>query len=229
MMNNAIEHSNAKTVVVECSVGKRNISFTIRDTGIGVFRNVMRSRRLKTETEAMQDILKGKTTTKPEVHTGEGIFFTSKISDVFILDSFEYVLRVDNERNDTIFGRSSSRIRGTKVSVLLHTKTQKKLPDLFREYTDDSAAFSKTEIIVRLFLHDGQFVSRSEARRLLQGLEKFSTVILDLDRVPMVGQAFVDEVFRVFRSTHPAITIHAINANDAVRYMIERGGGTIRE
>jgi hypothetical protein len=229
MMNNAIEHSKAKTVVVECSVGERNISFSIRDTGIGVFRNVKHTRRLETEIEAMQDILKGKTTTKPEGHTGEGIFFTSKISDVFILDSFEYVLRVDNERNDTIIGRSSSRIRGTTVSILIHTKTQKNLPDLFREYTDDSAVFSKTEIIVRLFLHEGQFVSRSEGRRLLQGLEKFSSIILDFDRVPAVGQAFVDEIFRVFRATHPAIVIQAINANDVVRFMVERGGGTIRE
>jgi len=40
-------------------------------------------------------------------------------------------------------------------------------------------------------------VSRSQAKRLLMGLEKFNTIILDFKGVVSVGQAFVDQVFRV--------------------------------
>ncbi|MCB0367566.1 MAG: DUF4325 domain-containing protein, partial [Bdellovibrionales bacterium] len=41
-----------------------------------------------------------------------------------------------------------------------------------------------------------------------------------------VGQAFVDEVFRVFKDSHPEIEIEHINANDAIEFMIKRGLST---
>ena len=66
------------------------------------------------------------------------------------------------------------------------------------------------------------YISRSQARRILAGLEKFKSVILDFDRVSTVGQAFVDEIFRVFQSRHQDITIAPVNMNDAVRFMIGR-------
>jgi len=53
-------------------------------------------------------------------------------------------------------------------------------------------------VLVRLYL--SEYVSRSEARRLLAGLEKFREVILDMNQVKRPGQAFADEVFRVFPS-----------------------------
>ena len=54
------------------------LSFIVNDSGIGIFRNIMQKRNLKSELEAIQDLMKGKTTTMPESHSGEGIFFTSK-------------------------------------------------------------------------------------------------------------------------------------------------------
>jgi hypothetical protein len=38
-----------------------------------------------------------------------------------------------------------------------------------------------------------------------------------------VGQGFVDEVFRIFQKKHPNIKIEFTNANEDVRFMIERG------
>jgi len=78
----------------------KNIGFKVFDDGIGVFRNIMQKKQLSSELEAIQELLKGKTTTLPHSHSGEGIFFTSKIADIFILESFEYRLRVDNTIND---------------------------------------------------------------------------------------------------------------------------------
>ncbi|HLD75966.1 MAG TPA: STAS-like domain-containing protein, partial [Candidatus Norongarragalinales archaeon] len=66
------------------------------------------------------------------------------------------------------------------------------------------------------------YVSRSQARRILSGLEKFRKILLDFDRVPNVGQAFADEVFRVFQNRHPEISIVPIQMNKAVRFMVER-------
>ena len=71
-------------------------------------------------------------------------------------------------------------------------------------------------------------VSRSQARRIVTGLEKFKVVILDFDRVPSVGQAFADEIFRVFKSKYPEIEIQTKNMVPTVQFMIERAQKTQR-
>ncbi|MEK7515598.1 MAG: DUF4325 domain-containing protein, partial [Patescibacteria group bacterium] len=45
---------------------------------------------------------------------------------------------------------------------------------------------------------------------------------LDFGRVPTIGQAFADEIFRVFRLKYPQIRIQTVNANEAVKFMIDR-------
>ena len=100
MLNNAIEHSKSKYIQLKITKTKKNIAFDIRDFGIGVFNNIMKKRKLKSQTEAIQDLLKGKTTTAPKAHSGEGIFFTSKIADLFILESYGYKLTIDNKIKD---------------------------------------------------------------------------------------------------------------------------------
>jgi STAS-like domain of unknown function (DUF4325) len=65
-------------------------------------------------------------------------------------------------------------------------------------------------------------ISRSQAKRILTGLEKFKYVTLDFKGVRLVGQGFADEVFRVFKNRYPDIQIDYINANDDVKFMIER-------
>ena len=73
------------------------------------------------------------------------------------------------------------------------------------------------------FCEEGNgFYSRSKARQVLTGLEKFKTVILDFDKVPTVGQAFADEIFRVFKTKHPDIIIKPINMNETVAFMVGR-------
>jgi hypothetical protein len=77
---------------------------------------------------------------------------------------------------------------------------------------------------VKLLQHD--YLSRSEAKRLLFNLEKFSEVELDMRDVAHLGQGFADEVFRVFASLHPHVQIRTINASDAVTAMIRHAQGT---
>ena len=38
----------------------------------------------------------------------------------------------------------------------------------------------------------------------------------------LIGQAFADEIFRVFRNKHKEITILPINMNEEVKFMIKR-------
>lgn len=224
MLNNAIEHSRSKNIEVEIESAGGIIRFVVSDFGIGVFRNVMRQRHLKSELEAMQDLLKGKVTTDPKAHTGEGIFFTSKAADRFVLESFGYRMIVDNTIPDVFFQEEKRINRGTRVVFTIARNSDRHLNKIFEKYQSkpSSYAFDKTEIHVRLFTMGTLYVSRSQARRILIGLEKFKKIILDFDRVPNIGQAFADEIFRVFQSRHTKISIEPVNMNETVRFMVER-------
>lgn len=226
MFNNAIEHSKSARIGMEVSVPKKTLSFIIQDSGIGVFRNVMKQRGLKSELEAIQDILKGKTTTMPKSHSGEGIFFTSKAGDLFILDSFGYQLIVNNEIPD-VFVKTVKKIkRGTRVMFSISVASGRHLNEVFKKYTNvtgkNDYGFDKTEIRVKLYAIGGVHISRSQARRVLAGLEKFKIIVFDFDKVPTVGQAFADEVFRVFHYKYPHIKLEAENMAEGVRFMVER-------
>lgn len=224
MLNNAIEHSQSGFVEVALENTAQAIRFVVSDFGIGVFRNVMKQRRLTSELEAMQDLLKGKTTTDPKAHTGEGIFFTSKAGDRFVLESFGYRMVIDNTMPDVFFQEDTKVYKGTRVTFTISRNSSMRLDDLFKDYQSEpgSYAFDKTEVRVRLFTMGTIYVSRSQARRILVGLEKFKKITLDFDDVPNVGQAFADEIFRVFQNRHPEISIAPINMNDTVRFMIKR-------
>ncbi|MDP3998370.1 MAG: DUF4325 domain-containing protein [bacterium] len=222
MLNNAIEHSSSKLINVEVQTDKDNLAFVVRDFGIGVFRSIMQKRKLKSELEAIQDLLKGKTTTQPQSHSGEGIFFTSKVGDVFILESFNLRLRIDNVIKD-IFVEEIKPIKGTKVTFELSLTSKRHLNDIFKEYTNPTSyAFDKTEIHIKLYTMGTIYVSRSQARRVLTNLDKFKSVVLDFDQVPTIGQAFADEIFRVFASKYSEIQITPINMNKAVDFMVRR-------
>ena len=119
MLNNAIEHSGSRFIEVEARTQDGAFVFVVNDFGVGAFRSVMKKKRLGSELEAIQDILKGKTTTSPQAHSGEGIFFTSKVGDIFILESFGYRLRVDNLIRDVFIEELHPSKRGTKVTFSL--------------------------------------------------------------------------------------------------------------
>lgn len=224
MLNNAIEHSNSEFIEVEIEKNDDSISFVVNDFGIGAFKSVMKKRGLNTELEAIQDLLKGKVTTKPRLHSGEGIFFTSKTGDIFILESFGYRIRIDNLVNDVFIEELKPVKNGTRVIFTISTNTEKHLTSVFKNYQTLSGtyAFDKTEVRVRLYTMGTIYISRSQARRILQGLEKFKLVILDFEKVPTVGQAFADEVFRVFKIKFPDVLIRPINMNETVKFMVGR-------
>lgn len=226
MFNNAIEHSRSKLISAEVLLRGDSLSFTVNDAGIGVFRNIMKTRNLKSETEAIQDLLKGKTTTMPKSHSGEGIFFTSRAGDMFTLDSFGHVLVVNSSTRDITVRTTSAIKRGTRVVFKIGVGSERHLNDVFKKYTNLSDngdyGFDKTEIRVKLFTSGGVHISRSQARRILEGLAKFKVIVLDYENVPLVGQAFADEIYHVFQERHPDIRIENENMNEGVRFMVER-------
>lgn len=110
---------------------------------------------------------------------------------------------------------------GTLARAELDLESPRDLQALFDEFTEDYE-FSKTRTVVRLFQIGVRFVSRSEAKRLLHGLERFREVVLDFRGVDSVGQGFADEVFRVWATAHPDVVLVPVYMNEAVAFMVER-------
>jgi len=221
MVNNAIDHSQTRFIDIKVNVDAALISFSVSDTGVGIFKNICEKKNLASEMEAIQDLIKGKQTTMPERHTGEGIFFTSKIADRFVIESHQKRLTIDNEIND-IFIEDIRFKTGTRVFFSQKIDTEKNLPKLFHQYANEDFKFSKSSVSVKLFTESNLYVSRSQAKRLLHSLEEFEEIILDFKDVATIGQAFADEIFRVFKNDHPEIKIAAINVSENVDFMIKR-------
>jgi len=221
MLNNAIEHSTSEKIDVVMMKTPTDIRFTVTDRGVGLFNNIKETKNLNTTMEAIQDLLKGKETTAPDAHSGEGIFFTSKIADLLTIKSFEKKLVFDNIGED-IYIKDIHAVKGTKVDFVLGHNAKKKLSDVFSKYTDDSFRFSKTGVKVNLYHQEVDYVSRSQARRILTGLEKFKDIELDFKDVKSIGQAFADEIFRIWKSSHKDVNFIIKNANENVMLMIKR-------
>jgi hypothetical protein len=193
--------------------------FTIRDLGVGVFFNIHQKLGLPDEETALRELLKGKTTTMREKHTGEGVFFTSKLGDDVIFRSHKLTLVFNNVKND-VFLEESRFFKGTEVHFRISRSSRRRLEKIFLEYApeDFNYRFERTKVLVKLF--QTEYISRSEARRLLTGLDKFKEVILDFRGVRSIGQGFADEVFRVFKSLHPETSIRVENVNSSLEPMI---------
>lgn len=227
MVNNAIDHSRTHFIDIKVEINEGLVSFRVSDTGVGIFQNLCEKRDLKTELEAIQDLLKGKQTTMPERHTGEGIFFTSKIADRFVIESHHKRLIVDNNMND-IFIEDIRFKNGTSVIFEMRSNSTKQLDELFSRFTKENFKFDRSQVKVKMFAAGELYVSRSQAKRLVHALDQFSEIVLDFKDVDTIGQAFADEVFRVFHSEHPDVKIIPVNCNENVEFMIKRAGSNDR-
>ena len=223
MVNNAIDHSFGTFVRVAVRCLPDTVVFDVTDDGIGAFESVRRGHSLVDTFDAIQHLSKGKQTTVPERHSGEGIFFTSKAVDLFELEANGRRWVVDNRRRDQAVG-ASMRQTGTRVLFEVDRSSTRTIRELFDEYTEpQELTFDRTRVTVALAQRGGDFVSRSEAKRLANGLERFGTVVVDFAGVEAVGQGFVDELFRVWQRAHPGTRLEPINMNPAVSAMVRRG------
>jgi len=229
ILNNAIDHSEGTEVKIYSEWTSKSIELMIGDNGIGIFNKIKKALDLKDQRESVLHLSKGKFTTDKENHTGEGIFFTSRVFDNFRILSKGLSYIRDNENKDWFLDSSRAIvIAGTGVKMTINLDSKRRLQNVFSEYVEENSdgipKFDKTNIIVRLSkIGDESYISRSQARRIILGMEKFKYVILDFSDIPTVGQAFVDEVFRVFKTKYTGTKIEYKNANDNVKFMIERG------
>jgi anti-sigma regulatory factor (Ser/Thr protein kinase) len=228
MFNNAIDHSGGSEILVNIRKNAISTEMLLMDDGIGIFKKIQTEMNLLDERHAIFELSKGKLTTDPENHTGEGIFFTSRMFDSFdILSGGVYFTHKYGDERDWILENDRFE-NGTSVWMQIHNhtaRTAKKIFDKFAPPGDDYG-FNKTIVPVKLAQYgDDKLISRSQAKRVLARIELFKTVIFNFEGVKFIGQAFADEIFRVFAQKHPEIQLLTMKTNSEVRRMIERVKG----
>lgn len=221
ILNNAIDHSEGSTVKIVLEQSAVSVQMHIQDNGVGIFRKIKREFDLADERHAILDLAKGKLTTDPARHTGEGIFFTSRAFDTFEIHSWNLFFL--HKGKDFLFDVKED-FPGTIVSMKIHTQAKHTLQKIFDEFAGaDDFSFSETIVPVILAQYgEENLVSRSQAKRLLTRLDRFKKIIFDFEGVNMIGQAFADEIFRVFQAQHPQVQLNYSAANEAVERMIRR-------
>jgi hypothetical protein len=223
MVNNAIDHSGGKGLTVVVEVNGLLTEIAVHDDGIGIFRKIKEECGLDDERHAVLELAKGKLTTDPESHTGEGIFFTSRLLDDFgVLSGEVYFSHKYDKEEDWILERELPDT-GTSVFMSLANQSQRTDQEVFELFAseEEDYGFTKTIVPVRLVRHGVEnLVSRSQAKRLLSRVDRFKTVILDFQDVDSIGRAFADEIFRVFDRNHPSILLISINTVPQVEKMM---------
>lgn len=224
ILNNAIDHSASEKAIISFEQTYNKASIKVIDYGIGIFEKIRKDFDLADRREALLELSKGKITSAPSRHAGEGIFFTSRMFDKFnILSGDLFYTRERKENNEWLVesGKETQMEKGTYVSMEISTHATWTTNDVFMKYMGDDIGFRKTHVPLNLGRYPGeQLVSRSQAKRVLARFDKFSEVLLDFKGVDMIGQAFADEIFRVFKYAHPETEIIAINKTPDIDRMI---------
>lgn len=231
MLNNAIDHSESEAVTIHVFRNAYVIGCEISDQGVGIFRKIQNAMGLEEKRFAILELAKGKFTTDPASHTGEGVFFSSKVADRFFIFSDALAFIGDNSAGNAdpvMMDRlSEGQRKGTRVYFEIVLDRTITFADIANRYTEapDDYGFSKTIVPVRLLEYreaNPVFISRSQAKRLLTRFERFKNIVLDFQDVDEIGQGFADEVFRVFVNQHPDTMITYTNASVMVERMIKR-------
>jgi biotin operon repressor len=223
MFNNAIDHSGGTNAYLQITKTAANTQILLADDGVGIFKKIQTAMNLADERHAILELCKGKLTTDPAKHTGQGIFFTSRLLDSFdIFSGGVYFSHVIGDEEDWIIERPQFD-GGTRIYMKLNSHTSRTCKKVFDQYSDEEdLGFIKTVVPVRLAQYGNEkLISRSQAKRVLARVELFKCVVFNFEGVPTIGQAFADEIFRVFANSHPMIQIVPINTNSEVKRMIE--------
>jgi hypothetical protein len=172
----------------------------------------------------MLELAKGKLTTQPDRHAGRGLFFTSRLADVFDLHANERAFQFRGwDRRSWHAGRPMPR-RGTSVFWAIALDTPRTLDDVLRAHSTDGQgyAFETTQVPLRLLAASANvgLESRAQARRVASRLGRFRRAELDFAGIDDVGHGFADELFRVFARQQPGLELVPVGMAPRVASMV---------
>ncbi|MBP7526350.1 MAG: STAS-like domain-containing protein [Syntrophorhabdaceae bacterium] len=224
MFNNVVEHSEAESVFIQVKKTAFSTKMILWDRGVGIFRKIGSHFNFIDERHAVIELVKGRLTTDRAAHSGEGIFFTTRMFDTFSILSGGILLAhtASDDGDDWTLVTQEDR-SGTLITMTLKNDTSRLIRDIYQKFSSDGASGLSTTVVPAHLAQYGteKLVSRSEAKRLLTGLTRFKTALIDFGGIDSIGEAFADEVFRIFPAAHPGVEIREIRANKEVRGMID--------
>lgn len=234
ILNNAIDHSGSATAKIHVVRNAARIELTVLDEGIGIFEKIQSEKNLDDSQEAIFELSKGRLTTDPANHSGEGIFFTSRMFDKFMIMSDHSSLICTPEHGDWLWDLVDAniavktvptKVEGTCVLMVISAFSTRTIAEVMNKFAGENHdySFSKTHVPVRLARYDNaELISRSQAKRLMARLYRFKEVVLDFVGIETIGQGFADQIFRVYRKEHPGVHITWVRATELVQGMIRR-------
>ncbi len=217
MVNNVIDHSEAEELCVFIEQSFLTTSVMLIDNGIGIFKKIKDHFALPGLDEAVCELFKGKLTTDAENHSGEGIFFTSRMMDTFVIVSDKKIFATTKYESDRVF-ELAEEIGGTAVFMELSNTTQKTPAEIFDAYSDVEGGFSKTKIPLKN-IFDKAPISRSQAKRICHRLEQFQEIVIDFEGIEWMGQGFAHQLFVLYAKAHPDVKIVPENMKSEVKKM----------
>ncbi len=228
MANNVFSHSGSKVLAVRIQRTAVATTLNVYDEGIGIFTKIQNDFNLHDARHALLELSKGKLTSDKANHTGEGIFFTSKMFDEFSIWSGNLFYANFFQFDQGWLTETDSKrqfVEGTHIGMKISESSERTLQEVFDEYASENEnwGFTKTHMALKLLRYeDEKLLSRSQAKRLLARTDQFKEVVLDFNDITYIGQAFADEIFRVFKAKHPEVVMTCIHTTDDIEKMIAR-------
>lgn len=222
MLNNAIDHSGGRKVFVVAEQDQNTLYMLISDDGVGIFKKITEALELPDKRLALLELSKGKFTTDPARHSGEGVFFTSRMFDGYFIDANGLQFRHRSNQDRDWLDQTDAGLKGTSVFMAIGLNSQRTTSEVFQAFMNapEDYDFSKTIVPMKLAqIGDEQLVSRSQAKRLIARFDRFKTVVLDFTGIESIGQAFADELFRVYAGAHPQVELLPMHMTEQVERM----------
>lgn len=225
LLNNAIDHSEGQFVTISMRQTPAHLQLLISDDGRGLFDKIREGFEIEDPAMAMLELSKGKLTSAPDRHTGRGLYFTSRLADVFDLHA-NMVAFQHREWDPRSWkqARAVKQQQGSAIYLAIALDTTRTLDEVMRSASLDAQNYSieRTTLPLRLIINeDTGLESRAQARRVAARLTEFKQAELDFTGIEHIGQGFADELFRVFGRNQSAVQLVVKNAGPRVNAMIE--------
>lgn len=228
LLNNAVDHSGGTHVTMSLRQTASHAQLLVSDNGRGLFQNIAETFAIDNPQLAMLELSKGKLTSQPHRHSGHGLFFTSRLAEVFDLHANEAAFQKRAWDGQGWHLQRALKHAGTSVYASFALDTPRTLDAVRRAHSLDGegAAFERTVIPLRVIplrvitSAVTGLESRAQARRVGARMNEFRRVELDFSGVPTVGHAFADELLRVLARESSAVELVPMNMSPAVAAML---------
>jgi anti-sigma regulatory factor (Ser/Thr protein kinase) len=226
LLNNAIDHSGGTQVTVSMRQTPLQVQLLVSDDGCGVFDRIAQSFAITDPQLAMLELSKGKLSSAPDRHSGHGLFFSSRLADVFDIHANAAAFQCRSwEQRPWRSGRPAARL-GTSIYLAIQLDTPRTLDAVLRAHSlEGGYQFDRTEVPLHLLGGEARtLASRADARRVAARLGGFRRAELSFDGVDDIGHGFADELFRVFQRDNPGLLLVPVGMNRGVQAMVASVG-----